>query len=271
MEFKVVNGAGMRFELVGREGPVIVLLHEMGGLLENWDEVVPGLAENYRVLRYDYRGFGLSEKIAGDLHITTLGDDLLALLDSLGFTEPVTLAGCAVGAAIALHFAGRHGDRVSGVIAMSPAVDMDPSVRQSRLEMLDSVTRSGMRTIMDGALAAGYPQVLRDRNPERFRAFQARWLANDPESFAASYRMLIDMDIAADIAAIRCRTLGVCGTLDTFRTPEYVQRILAPIPGVEFVTIDTSHHQTAATPEEITAILREFMEGRPLSGGAART
>lgn len=271
MQFAVLNGAGMRYELRGQTGPVIVLLHEMGGLLENWDEVVPGLADSYRVLRYDYRGFGLSEKTSGALQIETLGEDLLALLDSLGFTEPVALAGCAVGAAIALHFAGRYGDRVSGVIAMSPAVDMEPSVRESRLEMLESVTRGGMRTIMDGALAAGYPQVLRDRNPERFRAFEARWLANDPESFAASYRMLIDMDITADIAAIRCRTLGVCGTLDTFRTPDYVRSILAPIPGVEFVTIETSHHQTAATPEEITAILREFMEGRTPSWGVGRT
>jgi hypothetical protein len=50
--------------------------------------------------------------------------------------------------------------------------------------------------------------------------------------------------------------------LDTFRTPEYVQRIMGGIPEVEFVTIETGHHQPAATPELVAGVLRDFMTRR---------
>jgi pimeloyl-ACP methyl ester carboxylesterase len=262
MHFVELNGAGMRYDLQGSGPRTVVLIHEMGGLLENWDEVVPGLAAGNRVLRYDVRGAGLSEKIKGELSIETLGKDLVALLDHLGMREPVTLAGCAVGGATALHVSGRYPDRVAGVVAMSPAIDMKPEDRPARLEMLEKVGREGMRAIMQGALDAGYPQVLRDRDPDRFRRFHARWLSNDPESFVTTYKMLLYMDITADIAAIRCPALGIAGTLDSFRTPEYVRRIMGGIPGVEFRTIETCHHQPAATPEEITALLGEFLAKR---------
>ncbi len=259
MEFAELNGAGMRYEMRGRSGAPVVLIHEMGGLLENWDEVVPALEGDFRVLRYDVRGAGLSEKVRGAAEIGTLVDDLLALLDHVGWRGPVTLAGCAVGAAIALAFAGRHPGRVAAVVAMSPAVDMNPADRPARREMLARIEQDGMRAIMQGALDAGYPEVLRARNPERFRAFAARWLANDPESFVATYRMLIDMDIATDIARIACPVLGVGGTLDAFRPPDYVRRILAPVADVSFVEIETCHHQPASTPEAVTAVLRDFM------------
>jgi 3-oxoadipate enol-lactonase len=262
MEFVELNGTGLRYELQGAGSggkTPIVLLHEMGGVLENWDEVVPALAADRPVLRYDFRGAGLSEKINGEVTVEMLGDDLLALLDHLAIREPVVLAGCAVGGAIALSFAGRFPERTAGVVAMSPAIDMQPEDRQSRLDMLGTVARGGMRAIMDGALSAGYPQVLRDPDPERFRRFSARWLANDPESFIATYKMLIDMNITADIAKIRCPALGVGGSLDSFRTPDYVKRIMGGIPGVEFTTIETGHHQTAATPELVAGVLREFL------------
>lgn len=56
------NGASLRYDLSGSGPETIVLMHEAGGCLESYDEVVPVLAASYRVLRYDQRGFGFSEK-----------------------------------------------------------------------------------------------------------------------------------------------------------------------------------------------------------------
>jgi len=82
--FIEVNGVGLRYELSGGDDRTAVLIHEMGGSLESWDEVAPVLAANRRVLRYDTRGAGLSEKVRGVLSIDTMVDDLAALLDALG-------------------------------------------------------------------------------------------------------------------------------------------------------------------------------------------
>ena len=65
MRFIEVNGVGLRYELSGRDDRTVVLIHEMGGSLESWDEAAPVLAANRRVLRYDTRGAGLIGEGAG--------------------------------------------------------------------------------------------------------------------------------------------------------------------------------------------------------------
>src|SRR5258708_11323270 len=75
----------------------------MGGSLESWDDVAPRLAASLRVLRYDTRGAGLSEKVRGALSIGTMVDDLSTLMDALGITGKVALAGVAVLGAVSLY------------------------------------------------------------------------------------------------------------------------------------------------------------------------
>ena len=69
MDFLEVNGVALRYELSGGGPSTIVLIHEMGGTLESWGAVAPRLATTRRVLRYDFRGAGLSEKARGVLTI----------------------------------------------------------------------------------------------------------------------------------------------------------------------------------------------------------
>ena len=56
MPFTTANGISIHYKLEGAKGPVVMLLHEMGGTLDGWDKVAPGLSDNFRVLCYDQRG-----------------------------------------------------------------------------------------------------------------------------------------------------------------------------------------------------------------------
>ena len=64
MNFIEVNGVSLRYIVEG-VGKPIVLIHEMGGTLESWGLVAPLLASHRKVIRYDTRGAGFSEKIRG--------------------------------------------------------------------------------------------------------------------------------------------------------------------------------------------------------------
>src|SRR5712692_3692986 len=160
MDWLEANGVGLRYDLAGSSAKTLALLHEMGGSLGSWDMVLPALAADRRVLRYDTRGAGQSEKVRGALALDTMVDDLAALLDALGIDQPIALAGCAVGAAIAIRFAARLPER-----------------RAAGLQRADAVERDGMRSVVEASLAASYPPVLRG-DEARFRAFRARWLGN---------------------------------------------------------------------------------------------
>ena len=179
MNFIEANGVSLRYDVQG-SGKPLVLIHEMGGTMESWDLVAPLLSAKRRVVRYDTRGAGFSEKIRGALKIDTMTDDLIALLDGLGIKEKVALAGTAVGGAIALHTAVRFPERVAAAIVTSPATSIPPANREAVLARVAQFERDGLRIASSTRPPTnGYPEELRT-DTARFEGFRARWLANDP-------------------------------------------------------------------------------------------
>src|ERR1700719_3108675 len=155
MNFIESNGVGLRYELSGRGDHTLVLVHEMGGSLESWDDIAPRFAASRRVLRYDTRGAGLSQKIRGELTFDTMADDIAALLDTLALSGKVAIAGIAVGGAIALHFAGRYPERTSAVVAGSPATGIAPERRAPALERVANIEATGMAFAVEDSMLNG--------------------------------------------------------------------------------------------------------------------
>ena len=259
MNFIEVNGVGLRFELSGSGERAIVLIHEMGGTLESWDQVVPRLASSRRVLRYDTRGAGLSEKVRGTLSIDTMVDDLAALMDAVGAGGKVALAGIAVGGAIALHAAVRLPQRISAVVVGSPAIGIAAERRAAVLPRVDAIERDGMRSAVDDSMANGYPQELR-QDTARFAAFRSRWLGNDPASYATIYRMLAGMDLQAELARIACPALVLVGSLDRVRPPALAEPVASAIPGARYKVLPTGHYMAVETPELVAAAIGDFLD-----------
>jgi 3-oxoadipate enol-lactonase len=260
MEFLEVNGVGLRCELTGAGAQTIVLVHEMGGSLESWDEVAPRLAATRRVLRYDTRGAGLSQKARGTLDIDDMADDIAALLDARGISGKVALAGVAVGGAIALHFASRHAQRTSAVIVGSPATSVAAERRPGLLERVAKVEAGGMASAVEDSMLGGYAPELRD-NAARFASFRARWLGNDPSSYAAVYRMLLGTDLSDEVARLTCPVLVIGGALDRVRPAAGSEALAKTIPGARYRELRTGHYMAVQTPELIADAISEFLDG----------
>ena len=260
MSFIEVNGAGLRYELSGSGTRALVLIHEMGGSLESWDEVAPRLATHRRVLRYDTRGAGLSSKVRTPLSIDTMVDDLAALLDALGIGGKVALAGVAVGGAIALHAAVRLPERIAAVVVGSPATGIAAARRDAVLARVARIEAEGMALAVDESMANGYAPELR-HDAARFAAFRARWLGNDPASYAAIYRMLAGMDLQPKLGRIACPVLVLGGSLDRVRPPQLMEPIARAIPHARYEVIETGHYMAVATPGLLAATIGRFLDG----------
>jgi len=257
MHFVEVNGTALRYD-VGGGGPTLVLIHEMGGTLESWDLVVPLFSAKRRVLRYDTRGAGLSEKIRGPLSIDTMVDDLIALVDALHISEKVTLAGVAVGGAIAMRAAVRFPQRIAAVVASSPAVGIAPERRPALLARVETMEREGLHAVID-TLDLSYPAELRG-DAQRFAEFRARWLGGDPVSYGAIYRMLIATDISAELPRIACPALVIAGALDRTRPPSLVEPVARAIPGARYAVLETAHYAALQTPELYARTVTAFLD-----------
>jgi len=256
MNWIEVNGTSLRYELSGSGSTTLVLVHEMGGTLDSWDLVLPALNNARRVLRYDTRGAGLSEKIHGRVTFDDMADDLATLLDAIGIAGKVALAGTAVGGAIAIHFAVRHAARTAALIVTSPATGVAADRRQATLDRATAAETQGMRRI--ASISNSYPPEVR-HNAEDFRRFQARWLANDPHSFAAINRMLADSTVTEGLPRITCPTLVIGCRHDKLRPPAVVKLLAEQIPGAEYLEINSGHFAGIQTPGLVSQAFHGFL------------
>ena len=259
MDFIELNGVALRYELSGKGDRTLVLVHEMAGSLESFDDVVPRLAESRRVLRYDTRGAGMSQKVRGELGVDTMADDIAAMLDALGITNKVALAGIALGGAIALHFAARYPERTSAVVVSSPATGVAPERRPAALERLLKIEAAGMAFAVVDSMQNGYAPELRG-DIARFERYRARWLGNDPASYAAIWRMLAGLDMQDELARLRCPVLVIGGSFDRVRPPALAEATANSIPGARYIEIPSGHYMPVQTPELFSDCIDDFLK-----------
>lgn len=252
-----VNGVSLRYRLQDAPGPTLVLVHEMGGCIESSDDVVEMLGNGFRVLRYDQRGFGLSEKSSG-FTLATMVEDLRALLDALEITGPVSLAGSALGASICMAFALEHPDRVAKLVLSSPATGATPMARRQLTAWMDEVTSEGVRAITDRMWAIAYPPGL-GADPQRMRRHRCRWLSMTPASYVAICQMMMAFDLTPRLPELERPTLVLGGTHDHIRPAAASAEIASLIPGAEYVEVATGHYAPLQHPELFAAQLRRFV------------
>ena len=258
MEWIETNGVVLRYELSGTGRVPLVLIHELGGSLEFWDPVLPAFQQVFRVLRYDLRGFGMSEKVK-TLRLDDLLGDLASLLDALAINEPCHVVGPALGAGIALAFAAAHPAHVRRLVVSSPATGAPPERRAQSLQRAEAVERDGMRVAVEQSLSRSYPERFRS-DRRRFEEYRQRWLANDPEGFAAINRMLTEMDLSQQYGCIACPTLLIGCTYDTIRPPPEVELIARQIPGAQYVETASGHFMPHQTPELFVETVLPFLQ-----------
>lgn len=147
------------------QAPTLLLLHGAMANAQRFYSWVPGLSRDYRVVRADLRGHGLSDVPPADkpLDLQVLTEDILALLDHLG-CERVHLAGNSAGGYVGQHLAMQHPQRIETLALFGSA----PGLRNSQASTwLERVAEKGLR------------QFLADTIDDRFlRSWSARRAAS---------------------------------------------------------------------------------------------
>lgn len=239
----------------GDGGRRVVLIHEMGGGLASWEPVAERLADEFRLLAYDQRGAGWSEKPPGPLALADQVDDLEAVLAANGWSGEASIAAAAAGSAIAVAYALRRPEAVSALALCVPSLSSTPAQRQAGEERAAIVRRDGMRGLADAALAAIYPEEIRD---DRFADYRARLLAHDPESFALLGEAFAGVDLPLERLRVRCLLLA--GELDRARPPQVVAGLAEQLAGARFEPVPGAAHVPAfQVPEEVARRLRSFL------------
>src|ERR1700721_2884778 len=106
----------------------------------------------------------------------------------------------------------------------------------------------------------GYAPELRD-DIGRFERFLARWLGNDPGSYAAIWQMLAGADMQDELARLRCPVLVIGGSLDRVRPAPMAEAVAKTIPGARYIEVRTGHYMAVQTPDLISDWIDDFLKG----------
>ncbi len=243
-----VSGAGERR---------LILVHELGGSLDSWDAVLPRIELEFRVLRMDQRGAGLSEKIREPFTIYDHVRDLENVIAAAEFAPPYYIAGIAAGAAVVIAFIDRRPSEVKAAILCAAATDVSQDRRQFLIDRSELARRQGMRAVADATLARSFPVAVR-HNMATYENYRGRLLANDPVCYAFANRVLLEADLNDAIAALRCPCLVLAGAHDLLRPPGDVKALADRVHGAEFAVLDTAHVMPVQAPEAFSEKLLQF-------------
>lgn len=116
----------------------LVFLHGVMGAGANWRKITPHFREQYRVLTYDQRGHGWSFKPTQGYTPEDYADDLLKILNELGW-QKVILVGHSMGGRNALQFAHSHPDRLTALVIEDIGPEGNPVAMERTLKMVEMV------------------------------------------------------------------------------------------------------------------------------------
>jgi pimeloyl-ACP methyl ester carboxylesterase/predicted glycosyltransferase len=284
------EGVKVFYEVFGAGEPTVMLLPTWSIIhSRHWKLQVPDLARRHRVVTFDGRGNGRSDRPADPVAYrpAEFTADALAVMDATG-TERAVLVALSLGATWALELGALHPERVAGIVFIGPAL---PLAQLSQERQASSFTKPLDTT--DG-WAKFNQHYWREHYRDFIEFFMGRiftephstkpiedcvgWgLETDPETLIATQLgvrvhggQVADPDGAAELARrLRCPVLVVHGDEDDVRLLAGGAR-LAELAGGELVTIEGGGHAPhVRDPVRFNLLLREFVGS--VAPGAART
>jgi pimeloyl-ACP methyl ester carboxylesterase len=179
------------------QGIPVIMVHGYGSRLESWAAVQPPLALARRVVSYDQRGFGMSERPVGKYGPAAHATDLLRLMDALNIPRAVVV-GHSYGGGVALQAALRAPERVAALVlvdAFAMAEQVPPTFRWARVPVLgEFIFATQFKEVV------GEKYVLAFHDKERFSSAEAidefRGNMLKPGALYASLEVVRGMDYA---------------------------------------------------------------------------
>ena len=255
-----VDGTQINYEISG-QGSVLVLTHGLGGSLDAWQPLADALDARHRVLRWDVRGFGRSDR-SGPPSPKVWAQDLAGLLDALSIDEAI-VAGISMGGVIAQRFALDFPQRTRGLVLMSTSSEVGEAGRSGWESRAALVEREGLAALMElsGGPSISYSTAYAESHvAEIVEAAEATTTRNDPACYAAACRAVSDYNYTEELAQIERPTLIVQGLEDQLTPPGGSVLMSRRISGSRLELIEgCGHGIPAEQPERLAELLADFL------------
>lgn len=216
------------------QGPVLILIHGLGGSAESWSATMEPLAKAYRVIAIDLPGFGKSDRPKTEYSVRYLAGVVNEFIDALGATR-AALAGNSLGGWVAALVALENPRKVSSLVLIDssglrrespPPVKLDPATREEEKDFLLAVFAN--QALVTEALVNEQWEYRKEIRPA---------VQSVIASFKSGPPFLDDR-----LKDIKTPTLVIWGKQDKMIPLETGKRFAGDIPGARLAVIDNAGH-----------------------------
>jgi 3-oxoadipate enol-lactonase len=233
------DGCRLYHEVHGPEdGKPLLLLEGLGGDVPGWRRSIPRLAEELRVVAYDFRGNGRSDGPEGEWTMATFVDDTVGLLDHLGI-DGAHLYGQSFGGMVAQEVALTHPARVRSLIlaATHPGRRHAAPVRE--------------KAPKDRPWLALYAPGFAEAHPEHVQDDLRAGIPQSPNAARRQWEAMQVFDSWDRLPGLKVPTLILHGTEDRVIAAENARLLAGRIPGARLRLLQGAGHvYHSERPEE---------------------
>jgi aminoacrylate hydrolase len=255
--------AGLHFEEHGpADAPPLILSAGLGGTGAYWAPNLAALAAGHRVILYDHRGTGRSDRaLPGGVTVDDMADDALALIDGLGL-ERVHFVGHAAGGLIGLALAVRAPERLDRLVVVNGWTRLDPHFARCFEARLALLRDTGPRAYLRAQPIFIYPATWSSENRNALDVELDDQLAHfqGSENLEARVAALQAFYLDDRLGEIRTPLLALAARDDVLVpwtcTPAYADRIA----GAKVALMDWGGHACNVTdPDAFDALVLDFL------------
>jgi 3-oxoadipate enol-lactonase len=250
-----VNNIALAYERMGKGKP-LMLIHGYPLDHTSWNEAASLLENDFDVILPDLRGFGQSTTIETPYSMSDMADDLAGLLDHLEI-EKVALAGHSMGGYVALAFAKKYPQRVSGLgLVSSQAAADSPEGKDRRYQAAADVAQKGV-----GVVAEAMPPKL--SADVRVQTFVRTVIEQQsPSAVIGALKAMAEReDQMSHIPSVAFPVVLIHGDADVLIPIDRAKEIKAVLPSARLIELQGAGHMPMMEFSNKTADGLRFLTG----------
>ena len=265
----VRTGVTLNYEMSG-EGEPLLLIMGTSGSIPLWAQMGARLAESHRVIAYDNRGLGGSERGDGPISVASLAEDASALLEALDVPR-AHMMGWSLGSAIVQELALAHPQQVASAVLYATWARCDGFQRSVLAALRLPYTLGDMESALAVSGLAFSPQLLDHPDFQQMLEPMLPAFPQNEAQIAATVEQW-DADLAHDtldrLGGIQTPTLVVVGEQDLLTTPWQAKAVADAIPGARYELVTgpgSSHGLHIERPDDLLKIVTGFLDEHRMS------
>ena len=235
------NGIQLNFEASGpTDAPTVLMSHSLAATNAMWDPQMEVL-KDYRVVRYDMRGHGLSDAPDIDYSLEMLADDLLALMDVLQINRTHYI-GLSMGGMIGQMAALKDQNRFLSLSLCDTMSRVTPEMKPVWDERIENARAGGMETLVEGTMSRWFSDDYMAAEPKECEKVRNMIRNTQVAGFCGCCRAIQGLDLTDKISTITVPTQMIVGEDDP-GTPVAAHEVMhEKIKGSELVVIPNALH-----------------------------